>query len=76
MLTGRLPYPPGSVEQVFRRHSCDPPADVRRFAGSLPTALVTLIERLLARRPADRPRAAAVVHQLVALEIAALRRAA
>ncbi|HXG12278.1 MAG TPA: serine/threonine-protein kinase, partial [Gemmataceae bacterium] len=30
MLTGRLPYPPGSVQQTFRRHSCDPPADIRR----------------------------------------------
>jgi hypothetical protein len=30
--------------------------------------------RLLAREPRERPRAAAVVHQLVGLEIAAMRR--
>jgi serine/threonine protein kinase len=72
MLTGRLPYPPGSLGQTLRRHACDPPADVRRYAGSLPPVLVTLVERLLARKPADRPRAGQVVQQLIRLEIAAL----
>ena len=70
MLTGRLPYPRGSVKQTFRRHRCDPPADVRRFAGPLPNALAGLVERLLANRPQDRPRAGAVVQQLIGLEIA------
>jgi serine/threonine protein kinase len=73
MLTGRLPYPPGSLHETFRRHQCDPPADVRRIAGSLPPALVALLQRLLARRSEDRPRAAAAVGQLINLEIAALR---
>jgi serine/threonine protein kinase len=76
MLTGRLPYPPGSLRQTFRRHRCDPPADIRRSAGSLPGALVAVVERLLAHRPEDRPRAAAVVQQLIRLEIATLRRRA
>jgi eukaryotic-like serine/threonine-protein kinase len=74
MLTGRLPYPPGSLDQTLRRHGCDPPADIRRHAGSLPPVLVTLVERLLARKPADRPRAGQVVQQLIRLEIDALRR--
>jgi eukaryotic-like serine/threonine-protein kinase len=74
MLTGRLPYPPGSLAQTFRRHRCDPPADVRGHAAALPPVLVTLVERLLARKPAQRPRAAQVVQQLVGLEIAALSR--
>jgi serine/threonine protein kinase len=73
MLTGRLPYPPGSLSQTFRRHQCDPPADIRRCGRSLPGPLAALVERLLARRPEDRPRAAAAVQQLVKLEIAALR---
>jgi serine/threonine protein kinase len=76
MLTGQLPYPPGSVAQTFRRHEADPPADVRRHVPSLSPALASLVERLLARRPSDRPRAEAVVGQLVALEIAAIRRRA
>jgi serine/threonine protein kinase len=73
MLTGRLPYPPGTARQTLRRHRCDPPADIRRYADALPAALVALVERLLSHRPAARPRTAAVVQQLVTLEIAALR---
>ena len=52
--------------------SSDEPADIRDYAGPLPPALVRLVERLLARRPAERPKAPAVVQQLVALEIAAM----
>jgi serine/threonine protein kinase len=74
MLTGQLPYPSGSLEQTFRRHCSEAPADIRQFAVALPPALVRLVERLLARRPEDRPRAPLVVQQLVALEIAALNR--
>jgi serine/threonine protein kinase len=74
MLTGRLPYPPGSVRQTFRRHQCDPPADVRRAVPHLPPALAALTDRLLAHRREDRPRASAVVQQLIKLEIAGLRR--
>ncbi|MBY0523832.1 MAG: serine/threonine protein kinase [Gemmataceae bacterium] len=74
MLSGRLPYPSGTLKQTMRRHSCDPPADIRQHAGPLPTALITLVERLMARRPTERPRAAMVVQQLIALEIAALNR--
>jgi serine/threonine protein kinase len=70
ILTGKLPYPPGSLRQTFRRHRCDPPA---KLADSLPGPLVQLVERLLAHRPEDRPRASSVVQQLVNLEIATLR---
>ncbi len=73
MLTGRLPYPPGSLRQTFRRHRCDPPADIRELAPHLPEALAELVERLLAHQPEDRPRAGTVVRELVKLEIATLR---
>jgi eukaryotic-like serine/threonine-protein kinase len=72
-LTGKLPYPSGSVPQTFRRHSCDPPADIRRSAGRLPPALVAIVERLLAHEPERRPRASTVVQQLIRLEIESLR---
>jgi serine/threonine protein kinase len=74
MLTGTLPYPAGSLGQTIRRHSCDPPIDIRRRTEALPTELSELIQRLLARKPADRPLAAAVVQRLVAMEIEALAR--
>jgi len=73
MLAGRLPYPPGSTTKMLRRHRCDPPADIRQFNKSLPPLLINLLDRLLAHKPAERPRAPTVVQQLVALEIAALR---
>ena len=72
MLTGRLPYPTGSLRQIFRRHRCDPPADILQWAGPLPHTLVELVERLLAHKPEERPRAGLVVRELVKLEIAAL----
>jgi serine/threonine protein kinase len=74
MLTGKLPYPPGSVRETFRRHQCDPPARLRRSVGRLPAGLATVVDRLLAHDPEDRPRAAAVVGQLINVEIAGLRR--
>jgi serine/threonine protein kinase len=74
MLTGRLPYPPGSLRQTFRRHRCDPPADIRRSVANMPSSLAALLSRLLAHRAEDRPRAAAVVQQLINLELAALTR--
>lgn len=74
MLTGSLPFPPGSIDQTFRRHGCDPPADIRRYAPALPVPLVRLMERLLSREPEERPPAHAVVQQLIALEIGSLSR--
>jgi serine/threonine protein kinase len=74
MLTGQLPYPPGSIDQTIRRHEVSRPADIRDLLPDLHSALAHLINRLLARRPTDRPRAHTLVPQLVALEIAALRR--
>jgi serine/threonine protein kinase len=73
MLTGRLPYPPGSLRQTLHRHRSDPPEDIRQYAESLPSGLVALVEGLLAHRSGDRPRSGAVVQHLVTLEIATLR---
>jgi serine/threonine protein kinase len=72
MLTGDLPYPSGSLDQTFRRHSCDPPADIRLHLPYLPPSLERLIERMLAHQPEDRPRANQVVRQLIGLEIAGM----
>jgi serine/threonine protein kinase len=74
MLVGQLPYLPGNMTQTFERHCSEPPDDIRRHLHDLPAGLATLIDRLLERQPGDRPRAAAVVQQLINLEIATLRR--
>jgi eukaryotic-like serine/threonine-protein kinase len=73
MLSGQMPYPPGSIEQTIRRHESDPPANIRhQLSAPFPSALPALVAKLLARRPEDRPRAGAVVQQLITLEIAAI----
>jgi serine/threonine protein kinase len=74
MLTGQLPYPPGSVDQIFRRHSCDPPDDIRRLLPELPVSLTKLIERMLARQPLQRPKASEVMGKLLRIEIDGLGR--
>jgi serine/threonine protein kinase len=73
MLTGRLPYAAGTTSQILKRHRFDPPASLRQISDGLPPSLVTIVERLLARRPEDRPNAQTVIQQLIALEIASLR---
>jgi serine/threonine protein kinase len=76
MLTGQLPYPPGTIEQILRRHESDPPADIRSHDVRLPRGAAKLVNALLSHRPKDRPVASRVVQELIALEIAAIRRAA
>jgi serine/threonine protein kinase len=77
MLTGTLPGPMWSNQEA-RISSLKP--DVLRFEkselrfGPAPPRLTALLERLLAVQPAARPPAVLIVHELIALEIAALGR--
>jgi hypothetical protein len=61
------------LRQTFRRHRCDPPADITRLVRGLPAGLVRLVEGLLANQPENRLTTKAAVQQLVALEIATFR---
>ncbi|MGE3804047.1 MAG: serine/threonine-protein kinase [Gemmataceae bacterium] len=74
LLAGQLPYPSGSIAETFARHCDEEPASLRELAPGLSPGLYTLVDRLLARDPKKRPKAAAVVAQLVALEIDTLGR--
>ncbi len=78
MLSGQLPYPPGSVLQTMRRHAADLPDDLRAHGVSLPSGLAEFVQCLLARHPTGRPRMDQVVRKLIAFEHGArrLRRAA
>jgi serine/threonine protein kinase len=73
MLTGKLPYPPGTLTQIFRRHRSDPPADIRLIRPELPEQLLELVGDLLQRHPQSRPGIKDVINRLVGLEIASLR---
>ena len=74
MLTGRLPYPSGSLNETMQRHLNDSPADIRSYGFAIPETLASLVDRLLARQSTARPRAAAVVQQFISLEIITIRR--
>jgi serine/threonine protein kinase len=76
MLAGRLPFARGTVQETFDRHCNVEPDDLARLVPRLPTALITLVDRLMARDPVQRPRITFVVQQLLGLEIATRRRAA
>jgi serine/threonine protein kinase len=71
MLTGQLPYPQGTIPETMASHRDNEPA---QLGHGWPPALAELVRRLMARRPAERPRAARVVQELVRLEIAAMGR--
>jgi serine/threonine protein kinase len=69
ILAGKLPYPTGTLEAVFFQRCHLGPECIGGAAEDLPPALVNLVGRMLSREPADRPKASAVVQQLMALEM-------
>jgi serine/threonine protein kinase len=73
MLTGRLPYDAGPALESMRRRRVESPRIVQDTSG-WPPGLAELLGRLLAFYPEDRPHAAGLVHELIALEIRALGR--
>ncbi len=65
MLTGRPPFRGGEVAEVLRRQRRETPARVSAVA-EVPPALDLLIEKLLAKEPADRPPSSLAVGRLLA----------
>ncbi len=54
MLTGRPPFPQGTMLQKLLSHSADPPLDPRTFRPELDEQVVQVVERLLAKQPGRR----------------------
>lgn len=54
MLTGRPPFPDGTVLQKLLQHNSDAPPDPREFDPSLPPAISTLVSKMLAKDPLRR----------------------
>jgi serine/threonine protein kinase len=69
ILTGELPYPEGTVDDVLELHRQQIPADLRDFPGNWPWPLVRLLHRMLAFRPCDRPAAPTLAPELIRLEV-------
>ncbi|MGI8980355.1 MAG: protein kinase domain-containing protein [Pirellulaceae bacterium] len=55
MLAGRPPFPDGTALQKLLWHSGEDPPDPRLFRPELPTQVIRLLEKMLAKRPAQRP---------------------
>ncbi len=54
MLTGRPPFPEGTVLQKLLAHQSEPAPDVCELRSDVPDLLATLLETMLAKRPEDR----------------------
>jgi len=54
MLTGRPPFPDGTVLQKLLRHSSEQPADPRQVREELDEEVVEVVVKLLEKQPGDR----------------------
>lgn len=63
LLIGRRPHESASLGELLRQVAEQPAPDLARLRPGLPPALVTLVARLLAKSPSQRPATAAEVAQ-------------
>ena len=54
MLAGRPPFPEGTAVQKLLKHNSEEPPDLRLFRPELPPPVLSLIGRMLAKRPSQR----------------------
>jgi serine/threonine-protein kinase len=54
MLTGQPPFPQGTVLQKLLSHSSEPPPDPRQYRDDLPSELIPVLHKMLAKKPAER----------------------
>jgi len=54
MLTGQVPYPGGTSTEKLVRHATEPIPDVTRYRQDVPTMLLAIMAKLLAKKPEDR----------------------
>jgi serine/threonine-protein kinase len=75
LLTGQVPYPGGSWSEKLLRHHLDSPAPVRELRPEVPEDIARIVERMMARDPAQRcPTASAVLASLAAVGTGATTR--
>lgn len=54
MLTGRPPFPEGTVLQKLLQHQAEPAPDVRQYRPDVPDSLAAVLAIMLAKRPEER----------------------
>jgi serine/threonine-protein kinase len=72
LATGRPPFVESSAMALIAAHIKEAPPDVRSLRGDLEPQLADLINRCLAKQPAERPSAAAVARMLLPSGVAAV----
>jgi serine/threonine protein kinase/formylglycine-generating enzyme required for sulfatase activity len=65
LLSGRLPFAADSPTAMLFQHAYEPPFPLRRAAPDVPPAVVAIVDRMMAKAPADRyPSCAAVLEDI------------
>jgi tetratricopeptide (TPR) repeat protein len=70
LLTGATPFAGRNRHELLAAHLAEVPRPIAASQPELPPALATLVDRLLAKRPVDRPRDAAEVVALLDAAVA------
>jgi serine/threonine protein kinase len=55
VLTGQPPFPGGTSQQKIKRHLTESPLPISELNPTVPAAFVKLAERLMAKKPEERP---------------------
>src|SRR6185437_1215682 len=76
MCTGRPPFRAANTLAVLRRVSEDPPRPIRETNPDMPDWLVAVVEKLLAKEPAERFQSAGEVVEVLGRNLAQLQHAA
>ena len=61
LLTGQVPFPGGQPLEKLIRHATEKPRPVGAFRADVPVGVITLVDRLMAKRPEERPQTPAEV---------------
>jgi serine/threonine protein kinase len=62
-VTGRPPFPGGTTAEKIQRHHHDEPTPIPQLNANVPPGFIGLIRRLMAKKPEQRPAAAAAVRE-------------
>ncbi len=62
-LTGRVPFPDGSLVEKLLAHREDQPPPIQQFAADTPPPLIAVVNKMMAKRPEDRYQRPAEVAQ-------------
>jgi serine/threonine-protein kinase len=54
LLTGKVPFPGGSLTEKLLKHQLDAPRPLRGLRAEVPPAVAAVVDKLMAKRPEDR----------------------